>query len=73
MTPLDYNGPLEEGRAFGRTRSSLPEPGEEEPELGRRPSLKGACIKVSNERLVIYNYRTLGADRLGLQRLAASD
>ena len=32
VTPLDYNGPLEEGRAFGRIEVVLPEPGEEEPE-----------------------------------------
>ena len=40
VTPLDYNGPLEEGRAFGRIEVVLPEPGEEEPEVVEEPALE---------------------------------
>ena len=50
VTPLDYNGPLEEGRAFGRIEVVLPEPGEEEPEVVEEPELEEvAASKTSNE------------------------
>ena len=50
VTPLDYNGPLEEGRAFGRIEVVLPEPGEEEPEVVEEPALEDvAASKTSNE------------------------
>ena len=46
MTPLDYNGPLEEGRAFGRTSVVLPEPGEEEPEpVVEEPALESGGVE----------------------------
>ena len=50
VTPLDYNGPLEEGRAFGRIEVVLPEPGEEEPEVVEEPALEDvAASKTCNE------------------------
>ena len=50
VTPLDYNGPLEEGRAFGRIEVVLPEPGEEEPEPVGEPALEEVSTKKgSNE------------------------
>ena len=47
VTPLDYNGPLEEGRAFGRIEVVLPEPGEEEPEVVEEPALEEVASKVN--------------------------
>lgn len=40
VTPLDFDGPLEEGRAFGRIEVILPEPVAEEPDVIGEPALE---------------------------------